>query len=638
MPDWGFAQVDQQWYNTPALLADAERMYAEVKPLQPKYWRIGAAWPLITKQKDPGTFVAGTPPTSTGRDWSTLDTSLNEGLLLGCDIILILGVRKASWGGFVFGPFSFGTTAGTVADFGNFCAEVATRYKVGGPGVRTDGRYASNVGKGVHIFEIWNEQNDQNHWGGQISAQEYTNFLIAGYNAIKAVTGLTGTNSRVLFGGTYHVQRQPPWAGYGIASLPEIDFLTQCYTYGAKDHFDAMNMHLYTNLDDLSFNGSDIGPAPTMNLDNMRQIVEIRGLMVTKGDGAKPISITEAGFPVSVVGEALQKTYWETLWQMLSALPYIDLVLFYCARDGGGEVTSINGSLGAMRYDFSHRPVWDFLQSLAPKPVAHATATAHVPTLVFATFAPTAVATATAYPPVVIEPIVRAPRAVATAVAAVPLLVFPVITPTPATATASAQTPVVRVSYSVTIPASTMPAGWSTMFGDTVTVTSNVMIESNHVGVDGSYRTIAGNTAPTNTTRQFCKCVMANNPSGSDRGQGPAVAFDSGYNNGVFALGTGFTFADGGIYSKVGGAITREATWTGNVLPTNYLEVRMTTSGGHVVYTLYLDNTAVGVSWTDTTDKITPGKYCGVAFQHRIAGGAQYSSMGAAGPIVYGDM
>lgn len=638
MPEWGFAQVDQQWFTTPDQLAAAERMYAEVKPLQPKYWRIGAAWPLIAKQKDPGTFIAGTPPTSTNRDWSTLDTSLNEGLLLGCDIVLILGVRKASWGGVTFGPFSWGGTVGTAADFGVFCAEVATRYKVGGPGIRTDGRYAPNTGKGVHIFEIWNEENDQNHWGGQISAQEYTNFLIAGYDAIKAVSGLSGTNSRVLFGGTYHVQRQPSWWGYGIASLPEIDFLTQCYNYGAKDHFDAMNVHLYPNLDDLSFNGSDIGPAPTMNTDNLRQLEDIRGLMVAKGDGAKKISITEAGFPVSVVGEALQKTYWETLWELLSALPYVDMVLFYCCIDGGGSIDSENGSLGAMRADFSHRPVWDFLETLAGTPVAQATAAFNVPTLTFSVRPTAAAASADFKTPVVVESIVRPPLILASSTTPVPSLQFPVIDAPLATASATMLTPIVKVNYSVAIPTSTMPTGWSTVYGDTVYVTSNVMLESNHIGADGSYRTLAGNTYPTNTALQYCKCVMAYNPSGSDRGQGPAVAFDSAYTNGVFGLGTGFTFADGGIYSKVGSVFTREANWSGNVLPTDVLEVRMSLSGGHVVYTLYLNNTPVGVSWTDSTDKITPGMYCGVAFQHRVSGGAQYSSMGIAGPITYGDM
>jgi hypothetical protein len=373
MLDWGFAQVDQQWYNTPALLADAQRMYTEVKTLQPKYWRIGAQWSLIATQKDPGTFVAGTPPTSTGRDWSTLDTALNEGLLLGSEIILILGVVRAKWGGFWF----FGGTLGTNAEFGVWCAEVATRYKPGGVGIRTDGRYASNSGKGVRSFEIWNEQNDQGHDGGQINAKDYTERLIAAYDAIKGVSGLTGTptpgtspgsgQSRVLFGGTYHVQRIGNWGpGYGVASLPEVEYLAQCYTYGAKDKFDAMNVHVYPHLDASSYGGSDVGPVPTMNLDNMKQLVEIRALMVSKGDGSKKISVTEAGFPVSVVGETLQNTYWQTLYGLLSALPYVDMVLFYCARDGGGDVTSINGSLGAMRADFTHRPVWSWLQTLSP--------------------------------------------------------------------------------------------------------------------------------------------------------------------------------------------------------------------------------------------------------------------------------
>lgn len=645
---WGFAQVDQQWFDTPALLADAEHMYAEVKPLQPNYWRIGAQWWTIAKQKDPGTFVAGTPPTTTGRNWSTLDTALNEGLLLGAEIVLILGVLRASWGGFQFGPFSFGGTPGSNADFGVWCAETVTRYKPGGVGIRTDGRYAANAGKGVRIFEIWNEQNDQGHDGGQISAKDYTDRLIHAYTAIKGVSGMSGTpspgtspglgQSLVLFGGTYHVQRQPYWSGYGIASLPEIDYLTQCYTYGAKDHFDAMAVHNYTYLDDLSFNGSDIGPVPTMNLDGMKQLVEIHGLMVAQGDGAKHVWVTEAGFPVSIVTEAQQKSYWETLWAQFASLSYVEAVLFYCARDGGGAVTSANGSLGAMRADFTHRPVWDFLQTLAPTPVARATAVLKVPKLTFSVTPTPAIATATLKTPIVVEPIIRPSLMLASAMTPAPGLQFPLIAAPSAAASAAMSVPAVKVTYTVAIPTSALPTGWSTKYGDTVNVASNIMLESNHAGADGSYRTLAGNTLPTNTTLQFCKCVMASYPSGADRGQGPAVAFDSAYNNGVFAIGTGFTFADGGIYSKIGAAITREVAWTGNVLPTDALEVRMSLSGGHVVYTLYLNNSSTGISWTDSTNKITPGMYCGVAFQHRVSGGAQYSSMGIAGPITYGDM
>lgn len=366
MPKWGFAQVDQQWYNTEPLLADARRMYDEVRPLAPEYWRIGAPWPLIARQKDPGAVVAGTPPTNQNRDWSTVDTALNEALLLGTKVVLILGVRRCTWGGFQLGPFNIGGVASTTADFAAHCTEVVNRYKPGGVGIRTDGRYASNAGKGVRIFEIFNEPNDQNHWGGQVSPKDYTDHLIAGFDAIKAI--LPGTQSTVLFGGTYHVQRVGPWLGYGIASLPEVDWVSRCYEYGAKNKFDAMAVHVYPHLDDQSFNGSSVGPAPSPNLDNWRQMLEIRQLMITKGDAGKTIWVTEAGFPNSVVSEAQQNAFWQQLWSMFAALSYVEVVLFYCARDKGTDPKDVESTWGAMRYDFSKKPVWDWLKSLSPLP------------------------------------------------------------------------------------------------------------------------------------------------------------------------------------------------------------------------------------------------------------------------------
>jgi hypothetical protein len=389
---WGFSDQQSQIYP----LTDMATMYATVAPLKPKYWRLTADWSFIAKAQAPGTAVSGVPPTTSNRDWSEIDRTINDIMLtVGSEIVMVIGQARPSWSsgggvfllfGFIPIPFLGGGTGVTATDYGNFCAEVAARYKPGGVGIRTDGIYAPNAGKGVTKFEIWNEQNNKGFWGSNVSAADYVAYLKAAYVAIKGVSGLAGTNSTVIFGGLQHVPRTGPWYGYGWETIDEVGFLTNCYATAGTgaaalgNFYDAMAEHVYPSSDTSTYvAGSTAGPAPDMTTDNMLQLVAIRALMVTHLDGAKPIFITECGYPTSAVTQAQQSTYMQQLFANLNTLSYVTMVLIYNARDVGTDLKSDVNTFGMESYGFVAKTIWTWLQTLSP--VIHAFSLAVTPSI-----------------------------------------------------------------------------------------------------------------------------------------------------------------------------------------------------------------------------------------------------------------
>lgn len=336
---WGFSDQQQQ-------LSDMPQLYTEVAKIRPQYWRLMAAWNLIAKSK--------TLSAPNSRDWTTIDRSINDVLLLGADVVMIIGQARP-WGN------------ATAAEYGSFCAEVATRYKPGGPGIRTDGVYAPNAGKGVRCYEIWNEQNNQVFWGLNVDPVGYVGYLKAAYTAIKAVSGLSGTDSTVIFGGLQHVPRVGPWFGDGWLTMAETTFVTKCYAAepALGSYYDVMADHIYPQSDVSTYiGGSTTGPAPSATIDNILQLIDIRATMVAKGDGAKKIWITECGYWTANLSEALQNTYLQALYTLLVGLGYVDVMLIYCSHDVGNDVKEKEQTFGAMRYDYTKRPVWDWLKTL----------------------------------------------------------------------------------------------------------------------------------------------------------------------------------------------------------------------------------------------------------------------------------
>ena len=123
-------------------------------------------------------------------------------------------------------------------------------------------RYAADC----PVFEVWNEQNDENFCGGVGTPARYLSVLRAASEEIRAVA----PNARVAIGGL--VNNNPvPW-------------LENLYSLGGGKYFDILNLHPY----------SDMRNNPEGLLDKVLEThrEQLRRL----GDADKPIWITEFGW------------------------------------------------------------------------------------------------------------------------------------------------------------------------------------------------------------------------------------------------------------------------------------------------------------------------------------------------------
>ena len=129
-------------------------------------------------------------------------------------------------------------------------------------------RYGSRLG----VLEVWNEENIPPFW----AAPDPTNYLAVLRRTFETAKKVNPA-VRVAFGGT--------------AGVP-LDFIEEVYRLGGAKWFDIMNIHPYSH------------PArPEGAMD--AQIERLRALMARYGDAAKPLWITEVGWPTHRMGFSL---------------------------------------------------------------------------------------------------------------------------------------------------------------------------------------------------------------------------------------------------------------------------------------------------------------------------------------------
>ena len=130
------------------------------------------------------------------------------------------------------------------------------------------GAVVSHYGPRLPEIEIWNEENIKVFWRHDPDPGRYVEVLRAAYEAAKSAN----RSVRVVFGGT---------AG-GVPG--EADFVRKVYELGGARYFDAMNVHPY---------GQPRAPEGLLDA----KLESLRAMMAEFGDGAKPILVTEHGWP-----------------------------------------------------------------------------------------------------------------------------------------------------------------------------------------------------------------------------------------------------------------------------------------------------------------------------------------------------
>lgn len=121
----------------------------------------------------------------------------------------------------------------------------------------------------VKHWEIWNEPNLP-HQGAVSDPVKYAEVLRIASEEIRAEDPL----SRILLA--------------GLAGVP-VEYLENVYMAGAKDCFDVMNVHIYSQ------------PHPPEET-YARQLEALRKVMAANGDAKKPIWVTELGWPTQKPG------------------------------------------------------------------------------------------------------------------------------------------------------------------------------------------------------------------------------------------------------------------------------------------------------------------------------------------------
>ena len=258
------------------------------------------------------------------------------------------------------GSTAINTPPRDMADFANFVHDMTQRYA---------GRVAA--------WEIWNEPNHPRFWSPAPNAAQYAQMLKAAAPAVRRADPA----AKVLFAGLAH--NDYPYLEQVYAAEPQIG-----------DYFDVMATHPYT--------ASGQSPAIVdrnadgrMTTKSFLAFEEVRDVMADHGD-TKPIWLTEFGWstnsqvlhPLGGVSEAVQAAHLGLAFEMLAAVPYVEVAIVYNFRNNywGHDADNWEDQLGLLRTDFSPKPayaVFSAVNKVTDAPVAvpipvHAAAPARV--------------------------------------------------------------------------------------------------------------------------------------------------------------------------------------------------------------------------------------------------------------------
>lgn len=156
------------------------------------------------------------------------------------------------------------TPPASMVAFGAFAGSVAQRY-----------------GTQIDHYQIWDEPNLNTHWGGlDPRPAEYAAMLKAASVSIKAADA----NAVVITAGL------APTTETGPRNVSDVLFLKALYEAGVQESFDAVAGKPY------GFNSSPLDRTVDPDVLNFSRIVLLRDVMVSHGDGAKPLWASHFGW------------------------------------------------------------------------------------------------------------------------------------------------------------------------------------------------------------------------------------------------------------------------------------------------------------------------------------------------------
>ena len=289
-------------------------------------------------------------PTRGQFHWERSDQIVAGAEFHGLDLIVRLD-QHPTWVNDV--DLSLNAPPDKLKDYGTYVQRVAERYQ---------GR--------VRAYIIWNEPNLALEWGGHPpDPVAFTALLKVGHDAVRAgdpdalvvSAGLAPTNSD------------------NAEAMDERHFLRAMYQAGAAIYFDVLAAHPYS-----------FGQAPTITAQQSERptfdrLRELREIMITHDDAAKPVWITEMGWTVApppgqadiVVSLNQQADYLvEALEMIRRDWPWVELVTVWNL-----SVPTVGDPFGGYSLlDMAGlpRPVYESWKNAIGSPVERGLTLAHV--------------------------------------------------------------------------------------------------------------------------------------------------------------------------------------------------------------------------------------------------------------------
>ena len=348
------------WLNDSELTQDLDAMAASGA----QWLRLDFPWGAVEQSR--GVFT-----------WGAVDRVVNAAAARGIKV-LALPAYTPAWARPVGTTDKYPPT--NVADFAVFVKAAATRYSA----------------DRVQAWEIWNEPNISNFWAPAPDPVKYASMLKSASAALRSVR----PGVPVISGGL-----SP--ATDSATTLSPSTFLNEVYAQGAASSFDAVGMHPY------SFPALPMDPS-TSSWNTYYRLPLIRDLMVTRGDGAKKIWLTEVGAPTGSASDAVtEQRQSDIVAQSISqsqSWAWTGPLFVYSLRDIGTDPYDREQNFGLLRLNRSPKLGWEPFRSAVAKPSsktvdvvptpATTTTTAPAPTTTTTTApAPTTTTTTTAPAP-----------------------------------------------------------------------------------------------------------------------------------------------------------------------------------------------------------------------------------------------
>ena len=224
----------------------------------------------------------------------------------------------------------------------------------------------------IRYYQLWNEPNIYPEWGNQpVDPAAYTRVLCSAYARVKAVD----PEAVVISGALAPTDQLGTLTSNGSNNLMDSIFLQRMYDAGAKDCFDVMALNDYM----LWSGPCDRRMRP--QVINFSRPQWIRDVMVSNGDAAKPIWLTEMnsntvpeGLPTNYgrVTEEQQARYAvQALERIQREWPWLGMVnVWFFKRPSNLEQDQAWYYFRLVEPDFTPLPVYsalkDYLTTLEP--------------------------------------------------------------------------------------------------------------------------------------------------------------------------------------------------------------------------------------------------------------------------------